>query len=146
MEEQRGEKVRVVLRWIQILDRKEPFFKSRGEFVFNSKVHSPDQGGTTIETRFPESGYYALTDHPGHNRIRLDLPLFEGYVENELAIELTGYEIDSTSKNDELQAYRRVFKGPPEKWLGNYGPGDEQEDAEDLADWRVWYTIEKVEA
>ncbi len=146
MEEQRGEKVRVVLRWIQILDRKEPFFKSRGEFVFNSKVHTPDNGGITVERRMPETGYYSLTDDPVHNRVRLDIPIFEGYVENELAIEMTGYEIDSTSQNDELQPYRRVLTGPPSSWLGNYGPGDEHPDAEELTDWRIWYSIEKVEA
>lgn len=139
-----GEKVRVVLRWIQILDRKEPFFKKRGEFVFRSRIFSED-GGPVAEQRLPAEGVFEISDDPSENRLRLDVPLFEGLVADHLAIELTGEEQDVTSANDELNPYRRIFRGPPATWLGSYGPGDERIEPEDLGDWRIWYRIERAE-
>jgi hypothetical protein len=52
-----GQRIQVVLRWIQILDKMEPFYKETGEFVFRSKVTS---GEHVDEFRFPEEGHYAI--------------------------------------------------------------------------------------
>lgn len=144
MDKQSGEKIRVVLRAIQILDDMEPFFKKRGEFRFNARIHSNNNGGILVETRFPETGVWRISDKPGHNRIPLDLPIFEGYVEDHLAIELSGTEVDVLKANDQLATYKRVFTGTPESWVGNYGPGDETIDPEHVDNWRVWYQIEKA--
>jgi hypothetical protein len=145
MEQQRGEKIRVVLRQIQILDDKEPFFKDGGEFQFKARVYTTNFGGVSTEKRFPETGYYTISDLPGHNILPMkDMVLFEGAVEDHLAVEFTGVELDTFSPNDELNPYRRVFSGAPASWLGQYGPGDESVEPEDMGDWRVWYRIERV--
>lgn len=146
MSEQRGQKIRVVLRAIQILDDMEPFFKQRGEFRFNARIHSENNEGILVETRFPESGVWRISDKPGHNRVPLDLTIFEGYIEDHLAIELAGTEVDKLKADDQLETYKRVFSGPPETWIGTYGPGDEEIDPEHVGNWRVWYEIEKAQS
>jgi len=144
MESQSGERIRIVLRSIQILDRKEPFFKKRGEFRFQARV-AVGPSNTVVETRFPENGVYYMSDEPGHNWLRLDLPIFEGEAADQLAVELLGEEVDELSANDHLNPYRRIFTGTPENWVGSYGPGDlEAIEPEDIGDWRVWYSIERV--
>lgn len=144
MDEQRGQKIRVVLRAIQILDDLEPFFKKRGEFRFNARIHSNNNGGILVETRFPESGVWHISDKPGQNRIPLDLPIFEGHIEDHLAVEIAGTEVDRLKADDHLHTYKRVFTGSPDSWVGNYGPGDEEIDPENVGNWRIWYKIEKV--
>lgn len=141
MAEQSGNRVKVVLKWVQILDDLEPFFQEKGEFRFKSKVTSDANGGTVRETRFPEKGHYQISDHPAWNKIGLEKVLFEGEVDNRLEIELYGEEIDVGSI-DELETYHRVFEGPPSRWMGRYAPGDESsDDPENLSNWRLCYEI-----
>ncbi|MDH3224954.1 MAG: hypothetical protein OEO23_14630, partial [Gemmatimonadota bacterium] len=112
MTEQSGTRVRVTLRWLQILDKLEPFFKEKGEFVFWAKVWTDNHGGKVQETRMPESGHYPISDHPRWNRLNhLDKVLFEGEVTDHLVVELRGEELDDFSDNDELEFYRREFNG-----------------------------------
>jgi hypothetical protein len=139
-----AERVRVTLRWIQILDNMEPFFKERGEFRFTARVTSDDAGAQ--ETRFPAEGHYEISDHPAWNKLNLDRVIFDAGVDSQLTVELLGEELDSLSSNDQLDHYKRVFNGPPSSWLGIYGPGDEgrSTDPENMSNWRVNYSIERA--
>ena len=139
-----GQRIQVVLRWIQILDKMEPFFKETGEFVFRSKVSS---GGNEHETRFPEEGFYAISDKPGWNRLeKLNKVLFDGVPGDDLVVELMGDELDQFSANDSLDHYRREFSGDMSQWVGHYEPVDEgSTDPEKLSKWRVCFDIVKVD-
>lgn len=140
-----GERIRVTLLWVQILDKLEPFYKEKGEFRFKARVSSNNRGGITKEHILPEDGYYEISDHPAWNKVVLNKVLFEGEVDDHLVLELTGEELDTVSANDRLDTYSRVFQGDPSTWLGWYGPGDEKPgDLENLSNWRVCYEIEKV--
>ena len=146
MTEQSGTRVRVTLRWLQILDKLEPFFKEKGEFVFWAKVWTDNHGGKVQETRMPESGHYPISDHPRWNRLNhLDKVLFEGEVSDHLVVELRGEELDQFSDNDELEFYRREFTGPISDQVGFIQPGDEgSDDPENMSNWRIGYEIEPV--
>lgn len=147
-----GERIRVRLQWIQILDTKEPrFFKKTGNFRFRAKVSS---GDAEQVTQLPEQGTWKITDNTAWNKRELDKVLFEGEAGDELVIELFGEEIDRFSKNDPLELYRRKLTGPVDRWLGWYGPGEDIpedataptaiEDPEMMESWRVCYIIERA--
>ncbi len=138
-------RIRVTLKCIKILDKLEPFFKETGEFRFRSRVSSENSGGLSEETRFPEEGHYSLSDKPGWNFVTLNKVLFEGDVEDHLVVDLLGEEIDLLSANDELDRYRREFKGPVDDWAGLYEPADEgSSDPEAMSNWRISYIIERL--
>jgi hypothetical protein len=146
MAEQTG-RVRVILRWIQILDTMEPAWKEKGEFRFTARV-STENGGIVRESRFPEQGHYDISDHPAWNKVVMNRVLFEDAVQDHLLVELNGEELDTFSRNDQLDAYRREFRGNPSSWFGWYGPGDDTSaeinpaDPENMSNWRVAYVIE----
>ncbi len=144
MSETTGKRVRVTLRWVQILDNMEPFFKEKGEFVFRAKVWTDNHGGHVQETRVPKTGHYSISDHPRWNKLtRLDRVLFEGNVTDHLVVAFNGEELDRFSANDPLAPYRREFTGPIENHAAMVQPGDEaSDDPENLANWRVGYEIE----
>ena len=52
MAEQTGARIKVTLRWIQILDKMEPAWKEKGEFRFQTRVSA---AGQTQEFHFPET-------------------------------------------------------------------------------------------
>lgn len=135
-----GQRIQVVLRWIQILDKLEPFYKETGEFVFRSKAES---AGKVEAYRFPEEGFYAISDKPGWNRLeKLNRVLFDGVPGDNLVLELTGEELDQFSANDPLDHYRREFTGDPKTWVGHYEPVDEgSTDPENMSTWRICYDI-----
>lgn len=139
--------VRVTLRYIQILDRKD--LDEYGEFVFEFGVSVPERDLRQV-TRIPDSGHMSLSDHAAMNKVTLDRVIFEGEVADgeTLVVEASGEELDTLSSNDQVNDYRRVFKGPVSGWLGNYTPwdegSDEKTDAEQLGDWRLSYTIERL--
>ena len=139
-----GQRIQVVLRWIQILDKMEPFYKETGEFVFRSKVTSGEQ---VDEFRFPEEGHYAISDKPGWNRLeKLNRVLFDGVPASELVVELMGEELDQFSANDQLDHYRREFAGDTTQWVGHYEPVDEgSADPENMSNWRICFDIVKVD-
>jgi hypothetical protein len=139
MEEAR--KVRVVLRWIQIKDNLEPFFKDYGEFFFTTRVSSGDR---VTETRLPQTGHWEISDHPRFNKVdKLDTVLFEGPPAESMVVELFGEEIDQLSANDHLDPYRKEFKGDPATWVGRHAPGDEgSTDPENMSNWRICYDVE----
>lgn len=151
MAEQTGGRVKVVLRWIQILDKLEPAWKEKGEFRFTTRVSTENRGGNVKEMRFPEQGHYDISDHPAWNKVVLNRTIFEGEVDDHLVVELMGEELDTLSKNDQLDSYRREFHGPPSNWTGWYGPGDDvapeainTADPENMSNWRVCYVIESA--
>ena len=139
-----GQRIKVVLRWIQILDKMEPFFKETGEFVFQARVES---GSQVDELRFPEEGYYSISDKPGWNRLeKLNKVLFDGVPSDRMVVELMGEELDKFTANDHLDHYRREFTGSPDQWIGHYEPVDEGSvDPENMKSWRVCYDILKVD-
>ena len=126
---QGGTRIRVTLRWLQILDNLEPFFKEKGEFVFWSKVITDNHGGKVEERRMPAKGHYSISDRPRWNRLKnLDKVLFEGEVSDHLVVELRGEELDQFSANDQLDTYRRTFTGPIGSHVAKVQPGDEGSD------------------
>lgn len=147
MAEQIGGRIKVVLRWIQILDKMEPAWKEKGEFRFTTRVSS-DNGNQRVEMKFPEQGHYDISDHPAWNKVVLNRTIFEGTVSDHLVVELNGEELDTMSANDQLDSYRREFTGDPRTWAGWYGPGDDASaavnpaDPENMSNWRICFVIE----
>lgn len=138
-----AERIRVVLRKVQINDRLEPFFDSEGEFRFRVRVSSQN-GGLVQETTLPKKGHYSISDQPFWNQQHVNEVIFEGEVEDHLEIEISGEELD-LFKNDTLPPYRRSFEGSPSDWVGIYRPGDEGEgDPERMDGWGVFLEIEKA--
>jgi hypothetical protein len=140
-------RIRVTLRYVEILDRKD--LDEYGEFVFRFKVSVPERD-LERSVRLPESGHYSVSDHPSMNRLKLEKVIFEGEVwdGDSMVIEATGEELDMLTPNDHLESYRRVFTGPVAGWLGRVSPWDEgsdaARDAEQLEDWRIAFDIEDV--
>ena len=148
MAQQTGGRIKVVLRWIQILDKMEPAWKEKGEFRFSTRVST---GGTVKQLNFPEEGHYDISDHPAWNKVVLNRTIFEGTPGDNLVVELNGEEVDTLTSNDQLDSYRREFTGPAASWAGWYGPGDDDppeaanpSDPENMSNWRVCYVIEQA--
>ena len=150
MSEANGKRIKVTVRWVQILDNLEPAFKEKGEFVFKSVVSSDNLGGTRTEGRYPATGHISISDQPVFNREIINWEIFEGEVTDHLVIELFGEELDKFSANDMLDPYRREFSGPVDGWVGTYGPGEDisassdESDPEMMSNWRVNIFIDEV--
>ena len=141
-----AKKIRVTLRYIEILDSKD--LDGEGEFVFEFKGSVPERGEEQT-LRIPDSGHMKVSDHPAMRKVTLNKVFFEGEVEDgeTLVLEATGEEIDRVSANDQIQSYRREFTGDVASWIGEYTPWDEgsadTQDPEQLGDWRLAYSIEE---
>jgi hypothetical protein len=135
-------RVKVMLDRIRIMRDYDPLIKGKGELVFTSVI-VPDNDETAKQVmRLPGSGVYSISDKPGENDLELGVTLFEGVVKNgSLAITIGGQEMDFFDPDDDLTRYRRDFSGNPETWFGDYRPGDEYLDKEDVGDWALWYRI-----
>jgi hypothetical protein len=140
-------RIRVRLRYIEVLDRKD--LDEYGEFVFRFKASIPERG-VERAVRLPESGHYSVSDHPAMNKLKLDKVIFEDEVweGDTLILEASGEELDLLTPNDKLTPYRREFTGPVGGWLGRHSPWDEGSDdvidPEQLDDWRFAFEIEDV--
>jgi hypothetical protein len=136
-----GYRIRVILRWIQIKDNKEAAWDDEGEFRFRSRVTT---GGHTTEYRFPERGFWSISDHPRRNKVdKIDKVLFEGEPGDTLVLELFGEELDHFTSSDHLEDYRREFTGDPATWVGRRQPSEEGVgEPENMSDWRICYDIE----
>jgi len=149
MSQPRGTRIRVLLRWIEILDTLDPAWKEKGEFRFRARVSSRNRG-VDERSRFPEQGHYDISDHPAWNKVLINRTLFEGEVDDHLVIELEGEELDLLTPNDHLQRYRRELTGDPASWAGWYGAGEgpnpliDPHAPENMKDWRVCYRIDVV--
>lgn len=143
MSENGVDRIRVILRWIQIKDNKEAVWDDEGEFRFRSKITT---GGDSHEVEFPEQGYWSISDHPRRNKVdKIDKTLYEGEAGESLVVELFGVELDQLTANDHLENYRREFIGSASSWIGRHQPTDEGSgDPENMVDWRVCYDIEQA--
>ena len=142
MAEADSQRIRITLRWIKILDNLEPFFDDEGEFQFEARISS---AGKTTKSRFPEEGFYSISDRPGWNFVELNRVIFDGEVADDLQVEILGEELDGLSANDQLDTYRREFHGSADEWYGVYKPHDEGEgDLEALSNWQLCYVIERA--
>ncbi len=143
MSENGVERIRVILRWIQIKDNKEAVWDDEGEFRFRSKITTD---GESHEVVFPEQGYWSISDHPRRNKVdKIDKTLYDGAVGDSLVVELFGVELDQLTANDHLEDYRREFFGSASSWIGRHQPTDEGTgDPENMVDWRVCYDIEQA--
>jgi len=150
MSEGNGQRIRVTVQWVQILDNLEPAFKEKGEFVFRSVVKS-NNFPVKHESRYPATGHISISDQPVVNKEIIKWVIFEGDVSDHLVIELFGEELDTLTANDHLENYRREFSGPVSEWLGTYGPGEDfskgesgDDDPEMMSNWRVNIFIDPV--
>ncbi len=109
---------------------------------FATRVESPDNGRQSLERRIPETGDFKLSDKPGQNRIGLNAVIFDGWMEGQLAVEISGSESDLLDPDDQLPRFRRTFTGSPEAWLGSYGPRAPLA-PEDLGEWSIEYRIDR---
>jgi hypothetical protein len=140
-------RIRVTLRYLEILDRKD--LDQYGEFVFQFRGAVPERD-VEVATRIPDQGHLSISDHPSMNKLTMNQVIFEGEVgEGEsLVVEASGEELDRFSANDQLQPYRREFTGPVRDWLGEHSPWDqgseEEADPEQLGDWRFAFAIEEI--
>ena len=143
MSENGVDRIRVILRWIQIKDSKEAVWDDEGEFRFRSKITT---GGDSHEVEFPEQGYWSISDHPRRNKVdKIDKTLYEGDAGENLTVELFGVELDQLTAHDQLSDYRREFSGPASSWIGRHQPTDEGSgDPENMVDWRICYDIEQA--
>jgi hypothetical protein len=142
MSDNGGNRIRVILRWIQVTDIHEAPGDQEGEFRFRSRVATGDEAN---ELQFPTPpSYWTFRDDPRFNKMdKIDKVLFEGEAGDSLVVELSGEELDLLSANDQLEPYRKEFTGPVSSWLGRYQPTDEGVgDPENLKDWRICYDVE----
>jgi hypothetical protein len=141
-ESQRGQKIRVTLEKIQVTDDREPWFKGKGEFRFLARVVTQDNGGQEHTSRFPSAKHFELSDTPGDNEVVIEEIVFEGFVEDDLFVQIGGTELDTFDPDDVLCTYKRAFTGNPVDWLGRYGPNGTRDSIENVGGWNVWYRIE----
>jgi hypothetical protein len=142
-------RVRVTLRYIEILDSKD--IDTWGEFRFRFRAGVPERDDV-VESRIPEDerAHVSISEHPARNRISMETVLFEGEVGpgESLLVEAEGEEVDRFTPNDPITPYHRVFSAPFDGALGEHGPWDEgsdgEGDPEQLGDWRFAYVIEAV--
>ena len=142
-------RIRVTLRYIEILDSKD--VDTWGEFRFRFRAGVPERD-EVVESRIPEDehAHVSISEHPANNRIRMETVLFEGDVGpgESLLVEAEGEEVDRFTPDDPIAPYRRVFSAPLEAAFGEHGPWDEgsngENDPEHLGDWRFAYVIEAV--
>jgi hypothetical protein len=144
MADEKGKRIKVILRMVQIHDNLEPAWDDEGEFRFQCTVTSRNRGGIEEKTTLPRhKKFYRISDNPAWNRLKLDETLFEGEVDDHLAVEILGEELDHLTPNDMLDRYFREWEGDPSDWIGIYHPGDEgSSDPERMSNWWVYLEIE----
>lgn len=147
MAEPTSSRVKVTLRWIQVMDRPEPARKNVGEFRFRTRVST---AAASSECHFPGQGHFEISDHPAWDKLVLNRVIYEGPAGDSMTVELMSEETDTLRANDLLDHYRREFTGSPDSWYGWYGPGEDvpagvakrSEDPEMMDGWRVCYIIQ----
>ena len=129
---------------IQILDDLDTFIKGRGEFVFQTLVYSLNNGEQEEKHRFPKKGVMKISDKTNRNIVEFNKTIFEGYVFDDLKIEILGTEKDLFDPNDTLGKYSRIFCKTVKEMYGEYHPnGNQVVDPENMVSWKVWYRIER---
>lgn len=139
--------IRVVLEKVVVLDDKDPCLKGPGEFAFNACIAFDDDPCRRHFRRLPHCGHYTISDRPGRNEQVVDQCIFEGFVAeaDRMRLSILPVEQDLIDPDDPLIRFKRIFNGPPETWVGGYGPDDEGVgDPEAVGDWQVWYRVESL--
>jgi hypothetical protein len=90
----------------------------------------------------PERGHFKLSDRRGGNEVVLDATVFEDWVEDTLAIQVAGVELDTFDPDDRLVPFKQVFRGDPAGWYGRYAPTGGAVDVLDVEGWKLWLRIE----
>lgn len=134
--------VKVILHRIRVLDDKDPLFKGAGELVFKASVAPNGSPVRAVATRLPRRDNYVAKSGQS---IDINEVIYEGPIEPDasLVVSITGEELDwpaCFNNNDPLTRYLRRIPVPAQ--TTHYGPGDEPNDPESLADWQLWYNIE----
>jgi hypothetical protein len=139
-------RIRVVFEKVKILDDHDPWLKKAGEFSFSTVVSFNHDACRRHYRRVPQKGTLKISDRRSRNERRLDICIFDGFVaeSDRMHISMLPVEDDWLDPDDPLARFQRSFDGPPETWVGSYGPGDETADPEALADWQVWYRVESL--
>lgn len=137
----RGRKIRVVLERILVVDDSDPKFKGAGEIDFDVLVRTEDNGGREERTRLPAHGHFKIASG---EYVEIGESIFEGFVEDDLAVGIRAMERDTFDPDDNLGSYARTFSCGVDDWIGAYRPGDERVDPEDVGQWQVFYRIERA--
>lgn len=140
--------LRVVLESIRILNDRDPAMASlrfgdavRGVRPSDNRlvldVEVDGDGDPPRVTRLPREGHYRPYSLYS---IRIEEPVFEGGVEDRLAVRIEAGP-PGTDGWDPVSRYEREFVGTPGEWVGSYRP-DEATGPEHLGFWQVFYRIE----
>ncbi|HEX6077752.1 MAG TPA: hypothetical protein VFZ32_21145 [Micromonosporaceae bacterium] len=136
-----GERVRIVLEEITILDDRDPWLKGAGEIDLDVLVYSADNGGQQRHLRLPEHGHLPASSG---GTLPLEIEIFDGIVHDHLALRIGVMERDTLDPDDNLGVYTRIFRCGPAGWLGAYRPGQELPiDPQTLGYWQLAYRIER---
>lgn len=131
--------VRIVIDRFEVTDDRDPWWLGPGEISFRAEV-VPDGDETRAATaRLPSHGTFRMTE--GTQVVCREVYNARLPADADLTLRCTGVDSDLLD-DDEFVRYERRFTGSPTEWAGEYGPDDEPDDPEALADWRIWYTIE----
>lgn len=144
-------KLRVVLDSVRIMNDRDPAMQSlrlrdadRGtrpadtRLHLDVRVHTRNHGGVEQHIRLPRERYYKPRSLYS---IRVEEPIFEGDVEDHLAVRIAALPHDADGPEEAVDSYTREFEGDPQSWLGRYGPQDAS-GPEHLGFWQVYYHIE----
>lgn len=140
-------RIRVILERVRVLDAHEPWFKGRADLRFFSCVAFNGEQTRHHHARVPRDGILKVSDSPGKNELSLDVCVFDGWVadSDQMEFSVLPIERDTFDADDTLARFRRGFTGPPEGWVGSYGPADQTApDPEAQSDWQLWYRVESV--
>lgn len=131
--------VRIVIDAFEVTDAKDPWWLGPGEIGFRIEVDPGTAAASPTTARLPSTGTYRM--HEGKQSVCREV--YDGALpaDAELTLRCTGFEEDLL-EDDEFVRYERQFTGDPEEWAGEYGPDDEPDDPEAMADWRLWYRVE----
>jgi hypothetical protein len=142
VEECRGDhetpRVRVILDRIKVLDTHGPLVQGAGRLSLTARVTSAE-GDMISETRLPAAGEIPVPEQPDGTVIYFDTEIFRGPGGDELTVEVWGTDQQDTPHRH----YRRTISGAS-ALSGQYRPGDEPRDPEDVGDWQLWYHLEQL--
>jgi len=127
----RGSRIRVVLEGVAA--------DQPGRYALASRVITDDNGGISQKWTPEKDGLIEIAKP--NEPARMERVIFDGYAEDDLEIEILLARKDKQTGT--YCPYRRSFACDPDHWLGQYGPGGEAFDFENLGSWKVWYRIER---
>lgn len=146
-------KLHVVLERVRIMDDRDPQVEplrlreakprvvpADTRLTLGVRVRTNNHGGVEQETRLPREGHYQPRSLYS---IGIDEPIFEGDVEDHLAIRIDALPPDA-GREQAVDTYEREFSGDPRSWLGQHAP-DQASGPEHRGWWQLYYRIEPAE-